>query len=113
MANPASALPVARATLGILIVLNWLVGAAILVDFGVQANLALGLRAIFALGAESRSRLNGLFIASYFVVGALGSGLGAWAYARGGWALASAFGLAFPVAALVFFTTETRRAEAS
>lgn len=92
--------------------LGLLVGAAILVDFGVQANLALGLRAIFALGAESRSRLNGLFIASYFVVGALGSGLGAWSYAHGGWALASAFGLAFPVTALVFFAMETRRAEA-
>ncbi len=88
-----------------------LVGAAILVDFGVQANLALGLRAIFALGAESRSRLNGLFIASYFVVGAIGSGLGAWAYAQGGWALASGFGLAFPLAALVFFAMETLRSK--
>ncbi len=88
-----------------------LVGAAILVDFGVQASLVLGLRAIFALGGESRGRLNGLYIASYFIVGAFGSALGAWAYAQGGWALASAFGLAFPMSALVLFTIETRRPE--
>ncbi len=88
-----------------------LVGAAILVDFGVQANAVLGLRAIFALGGESRGRLNGLYIASYFIVGALGSALGAWAYAQGGWALASAFGLAFPMIALVLFAIEIRRPE--
>jgi predicted MFS family arabinose efflux permease len=90
-----------------------LVGAAILVDFGLQANLVVGFRAIFTLGAESRGRLNGLYIASFFAAGALGSALGAWAYARGGWPLASAIGLAFPVIALVFFAIETRRAQAS
>lgn len=98
---------------GSALALTLLVGAAILVDFGLQANLVVGFRAIFALGAESRGRLNGLYIASFFAAGALGSALGAWAYAQGGWALASAFGLAFPVTALVFFALETRRAEAS
>jgi predicted MFS family arabinose efflux permease len=88
-----------------------LVGAAILIDFGVQTNAVLGFRAIFALGGESRGRLNGLYIAIYFVVGAVGSGVGAWAYARGGWGLASAFGLAFPTIALIFFAIELRRSD--
>jgi Major Facilitator Superfamily len=39
--------------------------AAILLDFGVSANLVLGQRAIFVLGAEYRSRLNGLYMATF------------------------------------------------
>jgi predicted MFS family arabinose efflux permease len=85
-----------------------LVVAAILVDFGVQTNLVLGFRAIYGLGAETRGRLNGLYIASFFCAGAIGSALGAWAYAEGGWRLASAFGFACPTLALALFATELR-----
>jgi len=80
-----------------------LVGAAVAVDFGVQANVVLGLRAIFALAPEARGRLNGVYIATFFAAGALGSAVGAWAYARGGWPLASRIGLALPLIALARF----------
>lgn len=40
--------------------------SAILLDMGVSANLVLGQRAIFSLGAEFRSRLNGLYMAIFF-----------------------------------------------
>jgi predicted MFS family arabinose efflux permease len=83
-----------------------LVFAAILLDFGVAANMTLCQRAIFLLGAEYRSRLNGLYMAIFFVGGALGSALGGWAFSYGGWALASWIGFAFPVAALLYFATE-------
>jgi predicted MFS family arabinose efflux permease len=86
-----------------------LVAAAVLLDFGAQAHLVVGFRAIFALGGESRGRLNGLYIATFFLFGALGSALGAWAYADGGWRLASAIGLAFPVVALAAFAFERPR----
>jgi predicted MFS family arabinose efflux permease len=86
-----------------------LVTAAILLDFGVQGNLVLGYRALFVLGAEYRSRLNGLYMATFFMAGAIGSGVGAWAYARGGWALASGIGFALPVIALISFATESRK----
>ena len=86
-----------------------LVSAAILLDFGVQGNLVLGYRALFALGAEYRSRLNGLYMATFFMAGAIGSGVGAWAYARGGWALASGIGCALPVMALIYYATEPRK----
>jgi predicted MFS family arabinose efflux permease len=85
-----------------------LVAAAILLDFGVQGNVVLGYRALFMLGAEYRSRLNGLYMATFFLAGAAGSGVGAWAFARGGWELASCIGLALPVAALIYFATERR-----
>jgi predicted MFS family arabinose efflux permease len=83
-----------------------LVAAAILLDFGVQANLVLGQRAIFLLAAEHRSRLNGLYMATFFVGGAIGSAVGGWAFAQGGWMWASSVGLAMPVVALLYFVTE-------
>lgn len=88
------------------VALGLLVVAAILIDFGVQANVVLGYRAIFTLGAEYRGRLNGLYMATFFGAGALGSAAGGWAYAHGGWALASALGLLLPSAALLYFATE-------
>lgn len=95
---------------GPLLALGVLTAAAIVLDFGVAANLVVGQRAIFALSAEHRSRLNGLFMALFFVGGAAGSALGAWAYATGGWTLASRFGLALPLLALAYFATERRAA---
>jgi predicted MFS family arabinose efflux permease len=89
-----------------------LVLAAILLDFGVQGNVVLGYRTLFVLGAETRSRLNGLYMATFFMAGAAGSGVGVWAYERGGWALTSGIGFALPVAALIYFATERRAAEA-
>jgi predicted MFS family arabinose efflux permease len=83
-----------------------LVAAAILVDFGAQGNVVLGYRTIFSLGAEYRGRLNGLYLAAFFTAGAIGSAVGAWAYAHGGWTLASWIGFASPVAALAYFLTE-------
>jgi predicted MFS family arabinose efflux permease len=80
--------------------------AAVVLDFGVAANMTLGQRAIFGLGAELRSRLNGLYMATFFLGGAVGSALGAWAYAKGGWPLASWIGFALPAMALAWFATE-------
>jgi len=80
--------------------------AGIALDFGVTTNLVVGQRAIFALGAEIRSRLNGLYMATFFAGGALGSALGGWAYARGGWPAASLLGAALPLAALTWSASE-------
>lgn len=88
--------------------LGLLVAAGIVLDFGVTTNLVLGQRAIFVLGAEYRSRLNGLYMATFFAGGAIGSALGGWAFAHGGWALASWLGFALPIATLLYFATEKR-----
>lgn len=80
-----------------------LVLAAVAIDFGVQANLVFGYRAIFSLAPEARGRLNGAYLATFFAAGAVGSAVGAWAYARGGWALACCIGAAPPLVAVAGF----------
>ena len=87
-----------------------LVLASIILDMGVAANLVLGQRAIFGLGAEVRSRLNGLYFALFFAGGALGSALGGWVFARFGWQAALLAGMAFPATALLYWFTEWLRA---
>jgi predicted MFS family arabinose efflux permease len=83
-----------------------LVIAAIVLDMGVSANLILGQRAIFALGPEIRSRLNGLFMASLFVAGAGGSALAGLTFAKGGWTATSVTGAAFAIAAFLYYLSE-------
>lgn len=80
--------------------------AAVAIDFGVPANLVLGYRALFVLGAEYRSRLNGLYMAAFFIAGALGSAVGGWAYTAGGWSLVASIGIAAPLLALIYLATE-------
>jgi len=88
------------------VALALLVLASIVLDMGVAANLVLSQRALFALGAEVRSRLNGIFFALFFAGGAIGSALGAWMFARHGWNAALLTGLAFPAAALAWWIGE-------
>ncbi|MBO3758657.1 MFS transporter [Ciceribacter sp. L1K22] len=93
---------------GSAIALALLTLAAILIDFGVTMTLVTGQRAIYGLGADLRSRLNGLFMAIFFTGGAIGSAVGAWAFAEGGWSLASMIGGALPLTAFIVFLTERR-----
>ncbi|MTV38094.1 MFS transporter [Duganella radicis] len=89
-----------------LVDLGLLVLASIILDMGVSANLVTGQRAIFALPAEVRSRLNGLYMALFFMGGAIGSSLGGWMFAAHGWTGVLWTGLAFPLIALCIFATE-------
>ncbi|KYZ75247.1 MFS transporter [Anaerosporomusa subterranea] len=88
------------------IALAMLVIAAITLDMAVSGNLVLGQRAIYSLGSEIRGRVNGVFMAVFFIGGAIGSAFGGWAYAYGGWMFASILGLSMPVAALLYYFTE-------
>ncbi len=94
------------ATAGSKVDIGLLVGAAILLDFGMTTNLTLGQRAIFMLGAEYSGRFNGLYMSAFFVGGAIGSVVGGWAFAVAGWHLASWMGFIFPIVALALFLTE-------
>jgi predicted MFS family arabinose efflux permease len=82
--------------------------AAVLLDFAVSANMVLGQRAIYALGAEQRSRINALFMATFFAGGALASASSGWVFANCGWIGVSVLGAGFPLAALIYVATERR-----
>ncbi|UXY18354.1 MFS transporter [Streptomyces cynarae] len=84
--------------------------AAILIDMAVQTTLILGQHTVYQLDAGARARLNSAFIATFFLGGALGSQLGSIAYRAGGWGAVSVLGAALPVLALLYWTTEHRRA---
>ena len=83
-----------------------MVVAGIVLDFGVTTNLVVGQRAIFALGDDVRSRLNGLYMATFFGGGAIGSAFGGLAFAQAGWPGAAWLGAALPAAALAYAATE-------
>jgi predicted MFS family arabinose efflux permease len=83
-----------------------LAAAGIVLDFGVQTNLVVGQRAIFALPPAIRSRLNGMYLASFFMGGAIGSALASPAFESGGWRLVSWIGIALPMISLAALATE-------
>ena len=86
-----------------------LVCCSIVLDAGVSASLVTGQRAIFSLPADVRSRLNGLYMALFFMGGAIGSSLGGWMFAHHGWHGVLLTGLVFPLVGLAVFTTEPRK----
>ncbi|UTY60750.1 MFS transporter [Massilia sp. erpn] len=83
-----------------------LVAASIALDMAVAANLVLGQRAIFNLGTEVRSRLNGIYFALFFSGGAFGSAAGGWMLATHGWRAALLTGMALPALALLYWISE-------
>ncbi len=54
----------------------WLALTGVVLDFAVQMNMVLGQRAIYALDATSRGRLNALYMTAIFAGGAVGIGRG-------------------------------------
>lgn len=85
-----------------------MVVAAIVLDFFVQANTVFGQRAIYMLAPAIRNRLNGLYIAIFFVGGAVGSAIASPLYQSGGWTATVVAGMAFPAIAFLYYLTEFR-----
>ena len=81
----------------------------VVLDFCVQMNMVLGQRAIYALDANSRSRLNALYMTSIFIGGAFGSAIASSVYEHGGWLGVMLVGSAFPLVALLRFLSASRR----
>lgn len=90
-------------TMGSTTALAGLVAAGVLLDFGVTGCLVFSQRAIYSLSDSARNRLNGIFMATFFGGGAIGSALGAWVFAHYGWEATSLVGMAGPGLALAFY----------
>lgn len=82
--------------------------AAVLIDMAVQTTLILGQHTIYQLDPGARSRVNSVYVATFFLGGAIGSLAGSIAYHAGGWTAVTLFGGAPPVAALLLWTAELR-----
>jgi predicted MFS family arabinose efflux permease len=74
---------------------------AILLDFGITTDQTLGRRAINLLQPEARGRLNGLFVALFFVGGTVGSAAASFAWSYSGWVAVCAVGAFFGVLGLL------------
>ncbi|MCP3136995.1 MFS transporter [Pyxidicoccus xibeiensis] len=82
---------------------RWLWGiglGVVLLDLGVQANHISNQTRVYSLRPEARSRLNTLYMVTYFAGGASGSWLGTTAWTRWGWTGVCAAGALLCVLAL-------------
>lgn len=79
---------------------------AVLLDVAVQTTLILGQQQIYALRPDQRSRLNTLYIATFFLGGAAGSALSGWLFAQGGWTLLAGVGLSLPLLGWLYWLSE-------
>jgi predicted MFS family arabinose efflux permease len=73
----------------------------VLLDAGVQASHLANQTVIFGLAPERRNRVNAVYMVSYFVGGAIGTGAASVAWSRAGWAGVCATGILFALAGLL------------
>ena len=81
----------------------------IVLDFAVQMNMVLGQRAVYALDAHSRGRLNALYMTAIFAGGAVGSAVASALYAQAGWQGVVAVGSGLALVALAALAITSRR----
>ena len=82
--------------------------AGIVLDAAVQTCLVLGQRTIYVLAPELRSRMNGIFMAIFFVGGAAGSAVTGLLLTHTGWSGLCAVGALLPLLALAYLLSSQR-----
>lgn len=87
-----------------------LVLLTIVLDATVQANQVVSQRIIFSVPAQTRGRVNAIYMTIAFVGGAVGSVLGTVTYHRGGWTMTAVVGGLVGLTALLLFALEARGA---
>ena len=85
-----------------------LIVGTLLLDACVQATLVLGQQVIYQVDPGQRSRINTLYIATFFLGGAVGSALSGWAFARWGWAGVVALGSGLPLSGFLYWLSEKK-----
>jgi predicted MFS family arabinose efflux permease len=80
-----------------------LVGVGVLLlDMGAQGNQVANQARIYSLDPALHSRINSVYMVTYFLGGSLGSVIGSQAWTLAGWPGVCATGIIFSIAALVF-----------
>ncbi|AUC97605.1 MFS transporter [Bradyrhizobium sp. SK17] len=74
---------------------------AVLLDFGITTDQTLGRRAVNLLRPEARGRINGLFVALFFIGGAVGAAAASAAWSFGGWSAVCAVAATFGALGLI------------
>jgi predicted MFS family arabinose efflux permease len=80
-----------------------LIIGVILLDLGAQGTHISNQARIFALHPQARSRINTVYMVSYFIGGSLGSVLGSYGWSVGGWTGACAVGVVLLVTAHIVY----------
>jgi len=65
--------------------LPWFLVGVLAIDLALQGVHISNQNVIYALAPEARSRLNAVYMTTYFAGAAGGSALGSWAWQAGGW----------------------------
>ncbi len=76
--------------------------SGVILDLGVQANNIFGQRVLYVLASEIRGRLNGAYMAVFFIGGAIGSAVASPSLATGGWNRVTLIGMSAPALALLY-----------
>ncbi|MFD0484164.1 MFS transporter [Kineococcus sp. GCM10028916] len=79
-----------------------------LADMFLQAVHVSNQNVVYPLRPAARSRLNSVYMTTYFVGGALGSAAGSAAWGAGGWSLVSAVGAGFGVLTILVWLVDLR-----
>ncbi|WP_331303570.1 MFS transporter [Methylobacterium oryzae] len=75
--------------------------SSLVLCIGLTIHAVLAQRDVLSSREDAHGRVNGAFMAAYFTGGALGSALGAWLYATGGWHFAALVGGLIPMPAFL------------
>jgi predicted MFS family arabinose efflux permease len=86
-----------------------LIVGVVLMDFGVQSAHVSNQTRIYSLIPEARSRLNTVYMVSYFLGGVLGTSLGAQGWRQAGWYGVCMVGAGLMAAALLVYGLGARR----
>ncbi len=90
-----------------------LIIGVILLDLGTQGTQVSNQTRVYSLKEEVRSRLNTIYMVSYFIGGSLGSLLGTYAWSIWRWNGVCAVGTFLLVAALIVYTLRGRHARSA
>jgi len=80
--------------------LGWFLFGFLVVDGALQALHISNQNVVYALAPQARSRINAVYMTTYFIGAASGSAVGAWAWQQAGWHGASIAGVALGLVTL-------------